>query len=143
MIHGLDTGFLVAAELAEHAEHAPARNVLARLISAGDFMALAPQVVTEFLHVATDPRRLAKPLNMTTANQVAMRWWTAKEVIHVFPDAPATQSFLAWLLQFSLGRKRLLDTILAATYFQFGVRSLLTTNAADFVVFGTFTCITP
>ncbi len=28
MIHGLDTGFLVAAEVAEHAEHKAARNPL-------------------------------------------------------------------------------------------------------------------
>jgi hypothetical protein len=61
----------------------------------------------------------------------------------VFPDAAATSQFLTWLQQFSLGRKRLLDTLLAATYRQAGVHSLLTTNAADFAVFGTFTCITP
>ncbi len=28
MIHGLDTGFLVAAEVTEHAEHADARATL-------------------------------------------------------------------------------------------------------------------
>ena len=32
MIHGLDTGFLVAAEVREHAEHADARDTLARLL---------------------------------------------------------------------------------------------------------------
>ena len=32
MMHGLDTGFLVAAELTEHAEHPAARATLARLI---------------------------------------------------------------------------------------------------------------
>jgi hypothetical protein len=42
-----------------------------------------------------------------------------------------------------LGRKRLLDTLLAATYHQAGVQSLLTTNPGDFVVFGVFTCVTP
>jgi hypothetical protein len=43
-----------------------------------------------------------------------------------------------WLAQFSLGRKRLLDTLLAATYGQAGIRSLLTTNPPDFQVFGVF-----
>ncbi|HPM82775.1 MAG TPA: hypothetical protein PLF81_18860 [Candidatus Anammoximicrobium sp.] len=37
MIHGIDTGFLVAAEMVEHPEHAAARATLARLISASDF----------------------------------------------------------------------------------------------------------
>jgi hypothetical protein len=42
-----------------------------------------------------------------------------------------------------MGRKRLLDTMLAATYRQAGIQSLLTTNKADFLVFAVFTCITP
>ena len=80
---------------------------------------------------------------MTAARQVAEQWWTAREVVRVFPDDAATRQFLAWLHQFSLGRKRLLDTLLAATYRQAGIQSLLTTNQADFSVFGVFTCITP
>ena len=143
MIHGLDTGFLVAAELAEHADNAAARGTLAKFIAAGDYIAIAPQVIAEFVHVSTDSRRLAKPLNMTTANQVAQRWWAATEVIHVYPDDAATQQFLAWVRQFSLGRKRLLDTLLAATFQQAGIYSVLTTNAKDFTIFGVFTCMTP
>jgi hypothetical protein len=80
---------------------------------------------------------------MTAARRIAEQWWTASDVIQVFPDAAATKQFLAWLQQFALGRKRLLDTLLAATYRQAGVPSLLTTNPADFALFGTFTCITP
>ncbi len=36
MIHGLDTGFLVAAEVAEHMEHSPARQTVALLVVADD-----------------------------------------------------------------------------------------------------------
>ena len=42
MIHGLDTGFLVAAEALEHAEHVAARDTLARLFAASDLIAIAP-----------------------------------------------------------------------------------------------------
>jgi len=143
MIHGLDTGFLVAAEMLEHAEHIAARNTFARFLATGDLIAIAPQVLAEFIHVATDPRRFAQPLDMTAARQLAQQWWTAREVVQLFPNDAATRQFLAWLQQFSLGRKRLLDTLLAATYQQAGVQSLLTTNPADFTVFGIFTCITP
>jgi predicted nucleic acid-binding protein len=142
MIHGLDTGFLVAAEVTEHADHAAARNTLARLLSAGDLIAIAPPVLAEFIQIVTDARRFAQPLDMTAAGSLAEQWWTAREVVRVFPDDAATRQFLAWLQQFSLGRKRLLDTLLAATYRQAGVQSLLTTNQADFAVFGVFTSIT-
>lgn len=143
MIHGLDTGFLVAAEMLEHAECAAARQAIASLLTRGDQIAIAPQVLAEFIHVATDPRRFAHPLDTDKARQVVEQWWTSKDVVHAFPDDAATRQFLAWLQQFALGRKRLLDTLLAATYRQAGIQSLLTTNPADFTVFGVFTCITP
>jgi predicted nucleic acid-binding protein len=112
MIHGLDTGFLVAAELQEHADHADARATIARLLGGGDQIAIAPQVLAEFIHVATDSRRFSQPLDMNSACQIAEQWWTARDVVQVFPNH------------------------------QSGVRSILTTNAADFGVFGVFMCIT-
>jgi hypothetical protein len=79
---------------------------------------------------------------VAAARQVAEQWWTAQDVARVFPDDAATRQFLAWMQQFSLGRKRLLDSLLAATYRQAGVQSILTTNPSDFAVFRVFTCIT-
>jgi len=55
---------------------------------------------------------------MNVALDVAEQWWTASDVVQAFPDAGAVRQFLAWLQQLSLGRKRLLDTLLAATYRQ-------------------------
>ncbi len=143
MIHGIDTGFLVAAEIIEHSDHAAARQTLSRLVSAGDAVALAPQVLAEFIHIVTDTRRFAQPLDMSAACHVAEQWWTASDLVQVFPDAGVVRQFFSCLQQFSLGRKRLLDTLLAATYRQAGIASLLTTNPADFTVFGEFSCIVP
>ncbi len=143
MMNGLDTGFLVAAEVLEHADHVAGRDTPARLLAAGNQIAIAPQVLAEFIHIVTDPRRFTNPLDMITARQLAEQWWTAREVVRVFPDHAATWQFLSWLQQFKLGRKRLLDTLLAATYGQAGIQSLLTTNPADFARFGVFTCIPP
>jgi predicted nucleic acid-binding protein len=120
MIHGLDTGFLVAAEVSGHPDHRPARDTLARLSSVGDTFGLAPQVLAEFVHVVTDPRRFTEPLDMASALRVAELWWCAADVMRVFPNELATIQFLTWMRQYSLGRKRLLDTLLAATYHQAG-----------------------
>ncbi len=143
MIHGLDTGFLVAAEVREHAEHADARVTLAHLLSAGDVIAIAPQVLAEFIPVVTDPRRFTQPLDMNAARHIAEQWWTASDVAASLPRRWCRAAFATWLQQFSLDRKRLLDTLLAATYRQAGIQSLLTTNQSDFLVFGVFTCIAP
>ena len=47
--------------------------------------------------------------------QLAEQWWTARDVLRVFPDHGSTWLFLSWLTQFSLGRKRLLDTLKATS----------------------------
>jgi predicted nucleic acid-binding protein len=143
MIHGLDTGFLVAVEMREHALHLPAQATLARVIGAGDQIGIAPQVLSEFIHVGTDPRRFVNALDVTTAGLLAEKWWLARDVVQVFPNDQATRQFFAWLAQFNLGRKRLLDTLLAATYREAGIHSILTTNAADFAILGGFNCIMP
>lgn len=143
MRHGIDTGFLVAAEVVEHAGHASARQRLVELLATGDRFAITPQVLAEFVHVVTDPRRFAQPLDMARARGLAEQWWTARDTDQVFPDEVSTRLFLDWLRRHQLRRKRLLDTLLAATYRQAGILSLLTTNPSDFAVFGDFACITP
>jgi predicted nucleic acid-binding protein len=40
--YGLDTSFLVAAELVEHPEHSATRALMAKLIASGDQFVIAP-----------------------------------------------------------------------------------------------------
>lgn len=143
MIYGMDTGYLVAAEVAEHPQHAAARARLATLMSQGDTIAIAPQVMAEFLHIVTDAKRFGQPLDMPAAIGLAEQWWQAREVSAVYPNDLATRQFLTWLRDHHLGRRRLLDTLLAATYWQANITAILTTNPADFGVFGCFQCVTP
>lgn len=139
MTHGLDTSFLVAVEVASHEEHAACRARFQKLLKAEDTFSLVPQILAEFIHVVTDPRRFSVPLTMEQAIERAETWWNAAEVIHVFPTAESTLLFLGWLEEFKLGRKRLLDTMLASTLQAGGVTSILTLNRDDFAVFGGFT----
>jgi len=139
MIHGIDTSFLVAVEVGSHDEHAACRTRLQRILKAEDQLAIAPQVLAEFIHVVSDPKRFASPLTVAQAVERAEDWWNAAEVVHVLPTAESTLLFLGWLEQHQLGRKRLLDTMLASTLRSGGVTSMLTLNRADFAVFGGFT----
>ena len=139
MTHGLDTSFLVAVEVASHEEHAACRVRFQKLLKAGDTFSLVPQILAEFIHVVTDPRRFSMPLTMEQAVARAETWWNAAEVAHVFPTAESTLLFLGWLEEFKLGRKRLLDTMLASTLQAGGVTSILTLNRDDFATFGGFT----
>jgi predicted nucleic acid-binding protein len=139
MIHGLDTSFLVALEVSSHEEHSVCRARFQKLLKAGDTFCLAPQILAEFIHVVTDPRRFSTPLTVEPAIQRAGIWWNAAEVMQVFPTAESMLLFLSWLEEFGLGRKRLLDTMLASTLQAGGVTSILTLNRDDFAIFGGFT----
>ena len=143
MTHGFDTGFLVAFEVTSHPQHGAARARIQASYVAGDDFALAPQVLSEFIHVVTDGKRFTSPLAIDTALLRARAWWTAAEVKQVFPTGIAVDTFLQWMGMYRLGRKRLLDTILAATYFSAGITSVMSTDSRDFEVFGVFQVVRP
>jgi predicted nucleic acid-binding protein len=138
MTHGFDTTFLVAWEVAVHSDHGASRSLLSALQTAGDDFAIAPQVLAEFVHVVTDGRRFSEPLSTDAAISRAEIWWNSDEVRQVLPNTTSMIEFFAWMRQHRLGRKRILDTLLAATYKAAGISSVLTINAGDFAVFGHF-----
>lgn len=135
MSKGLDTTFLVCLEIKEHPGHTDARNLLQKLLSEKTPLGLAPQVLSEFIHVVSDSRRFEKPIPMEEAIQRASWWWEARETSQVYPTERSTEQFLKWMESHHLGRKRLLDTQLAATYFCSGFPTIVTTNPRDFRLF--------
>ncbi len=139
---GLDTTFLVQVEIQEADGHGAALELLRREIVGRDREAgLAPQVLSEFVHVVTDGRRFERPLSMAQALARADFWWNATEVERIVPDEQVVRQFLAWMREHGLGRKRLLDTLLAATYYRRGVTRIVSSNARDYRVFGVFELI--
>ena len=141
MRHGFDTSLLVAHEVVSHAGHEGARQRVHDLRTAGDGFAIAAQVVTEFVHVVTDPKRFTTALTMEQALERARAWWDSPDVERVEPDDDAVKWFLDAMAKHRLGRKRVLDTMLAAAYRSAGITSLLTLNGADFEAFGEFSCL--
>ena len=134
---GVDTSFLVQLELMELPAHKAAHALLQReILEPQAPLALAPQVLAEFIHVVTDPRRFQRPLTADEAVAKARFWWNAAEVQHVSASNESTVLFLDWMQRHQLGRKRILDTQLAAILWTAGVRQVLTSNPADFQIFG-------
>lgn len=140
---GIDSNFLIACELEEHVHHAASRSLLDSLTSTKEKFALTPQVLTEFLHIVTDGRRLESPRTMDEALELAGLWRTATDVAMIYPTEEAVDLFLRWMDEFRLGRKRILDTMLAANYASAGISRLATLNVDDFKVFGIFQFVSP
>jgi predicted nucleic acid-binding protein len=140
---GIDTTFLVEASIREHPGHLAARMEMDKHLAAGDIFFMAPQVIPEFIHVVTDPRRFERPLKMAEALDTAKAWWNAREMHHTLPTQASMDQFYEWMREFNLGKKRLLDTMLAATYFSHDIHTILSSNARDYSVFERFSVITP
>ena len=132
---GIDTDFLVALGILEHPKHRNSVELRDRLLESGDRFALAPQVVGEFIHVVTDARRFERPLSMDVALEMAGTWWQAEEVTPILPGPEAMRRFFSAMKDRQLGRKRILDTMLASTCLAAGVNRLVTGNPAHYRIF--------
>jgi predicted nucleic acid-binding protein len=143
VIYGLDTSFLVQIEVAEQPGHARAQALKARLLEQGCSFALAGQVLCEFIHIVTDPKRFEHPLSVEAAINRSSIWWNLKEVKNLSSSGWAVQRFHTWMVEHRLGRKRLLDTMLAATFEENQIYHLITSDPGGFSVFKIFEIVDP
>jgi predicted nucleic acid-binding protein len=135
---GLDTSFLVAHAISEHPEHQEAHQWLDEALAKDETFAITSGILAEFIHIVTDARRFENPLDISEALKRVGFWSEAREVIVVSPDDMTNALWLEWLAEFQLGRKRLLDTLIAVTWHVAGVYEICTLNPRDFKVFEVF-----
>jgi predicted nucleic acid-binding protein len=140
---GLDCNILVQLALADHQANTVTVAVVQAEVKSGGRLVFPPLVINEFLHVITDARRFSPPLTMVEALDWVENFLGHPAVNLIEPTPESLRQTLRWMRQFDLGRKRILDTHLAAVLLTAGVRRLLTSNPRDFTVFGIFEIVTP
>ena len=132
----LDTDVLVHWTMEGAPHHHEVRQLLELEVREhGHRIALLPQVCWEFLHVVTDVRRFADPLTMEQALSRVRDLWGAPETVRLQPGPAVVHRVLELMRENKLGRKRILDTVLAATLEGAGTRRLATLNVDDFRIF--------
>jgi uncharacterized protein len=140
---GLDCNILVQLAFAEHPANTKSQKMVAAEIESGTDLVFPSLIITKFLHIVTDGRRFSPPFTMAEA----VAWiqeFMANPAVRLLQSTPTSlDQTLQWLTQFNLGRKRILDTHLAAVLHTNGVRRLLTSNPSDFAVFGVLETVTP
>ena len=140
---GLDCNILVQLAFADHAANAKTVAAVQTETQKGEKLVFPSLVVAEFLHVATDARRFDPPLTMSETLDWIEEFLKNPTIGLLEPDQASMDQMLRWMRQFNLGRKRILDTQLAAILPTNGVRRLLTSNPTDFAVFGVLETVTP
>ena len=78
---------------------------------------------------------------MVEAIHRAEMWWDAEEVLRLYPDEHSVTNFFAFLKLHRLGRKHLLDSLLAASFHSAQVRRIVTNNGGDARLLGDFEII--
>jgi len=78
---------------------------------------------------------------MEEALEIYSQWWQAGECRNVEPTQHSFPLFVDWMQRHRLGRKRVLDTLLAANYYSAGIKRIATTDWRDFRIFGLFDVI--
>jgi predicted nucleic acid-binding protein len=139
----LDTDVLVNWAMRGAPRHAAARKLVRAEISAGRSLAIAVQVLWEFLHVVTDPRRFVTPMPMSSALVTTRALWDAPDTQRIVVGPRTAHRTLELLRTLQLGRKRILDTALAATLEEAGIDRLATFNRGDFEAFTFLEIIEP
>jgi len=133
---GLDTDVLVGWLHGESEHHRASRDLIERELADGETrLGLTAQVAFELVHVVTDPRRFDQALAMDEAIALVHDLWQSPDVARVPAPPRVLGRTLELLRAYTLGRKRILDTALAATLEAAGIRRLATWNPGDYAVF--------
>lgn len=143
-VWGVDTNVLVHWAIADSPYHVRVRQFFIREIShPRRQLGLTQQVLYELLHVVTDGRRFERPLSMKAALGLARDLWLSPEVKPLGAPELVLDRTLELMELHQLGRKRILDTSLAAIMEACGVETLVTFNLKDFQIFPFLEAVSP
>ncbi len=144
MRRGLDTNVLVYTHIPAMPDHEIVRRFLhAQLHDPETTLAVTAQILHEFVHVVTDPRRFEPPVAMAEALAITRLYLNRTNVDCVVTDAACVREAFDLLEQHALGRNRIADTLFAATLLHHDIHEVITCNPGDFRGFEGLTVIDP
>lgn len=133
MIFGVDSNILVHFFLEESELHGATRQFLSQtVLTNGNQLGISESTLLEFLHVVTDPKRFQRPLSMRQALHASQELLYSKDCVLFGAHRTILLRTLELLELYRLGRKRILDTFLAATLEVAGIKKMITCNKKDF-----------
>lgn len=140
----LDTDVFVAWAMSGAPHHVPARILVeGELATKRGKIVLTQRTIEEFLHVVTDPKRFEHPFTMKAALDFVESVVRTRDVMCIAPSAMVVPRTLELLRAYALGRKRILDTALAAHLQLARISRLATFNGKDFAQFDFLTIVDP
>ena len=138
----VDTNVLLRRAQPSHPSHGSAVQSVAKLMARNTPVYFTPQIAIEFWSVATRP---ASQNGLGLSREIVLaELATIEELLTLLPDSPAI--FHEWKRLVALHRvvgARVHDARLAAVANVYGVKCILTFNAADFARFENLAILDP
>jgi len=144
MRRGIDTNVLIYAHMTELPQHERVRSYLLNQLAQDDLtLVVTPGILHELVHVITDSRRFNPPVTMADALVLARSYLNRTNVECLSIDASTLARAFRLLERYQLSRKRIADTLFAASLLDHDVHELITCNLDDFRIFADLTLIDP
>ena len=136
MICGVDANVLIYSAIDAMPEHKKVLAFFERRVLKGDITcAVSFPTLLEFIHITTDPKRFSPALTIEESLAIAEQYWQAADWRQLIPKPTTGSRAFALLREHKLGRKRLIDTYLAATLLDHEITALITCDTSDFKTF--------
>jgi len=128
----LDTNILVHAYNRSSPHQQEAAKVVKKAMRGETQACLAPQVLYEFFAVATNAKRVEKPMTTQQAADLCIDLWECNEIEKINPSAIAPIEVFKLAKSQKLNKAEIFDCILAVTAKENQVEAIYTENTADF-----------
>lgn len=135
---GIDSNFFVDLDEPLSPRHEKVTKMFDEWRMSENDLFIFYHVFLEYLHVITDPKRVKIPLTMKQALDRVDYWQSHSRIKVIYPDEKDFSLCECWLKTYNLGRNRLIDTLIAASYYNNGITEIWTSNPKDFEIFEEF-----
>ena len=138
----LDTNILLSASDRDRSAFAACRQIISRPADVGYHLYIGPQVVREYIVVATRPVEV-NGLGLTGTDALHNIGQFQRRTIMVGESEKSVEKLLTLISQYSVSGKRIHDANIIAVMFENGISCLLTLNTDDFKTFSGIELYTP
>lgn len=128
----IDTNILVFAHNKQSPHHPKANQLLKNALKLEFVGCLTHQNLLEFFSVITNPKRVEKPLELSTAISVMEAYWESSKIVKICPTPKTFSKTLQFSKKHGLAKAEIFDCYLAATMFENGVLEIYTENVSHF-----------
>ena len=139
----VDTNILVYRADQASTFHLPSINLINRGLKGDISLCLAPQNLTEFYAIMTDPKRVTNPIDPVTACVEIERYLQSQNIRKIYQTADLMSKLLELINKYPPTRQQIFDLQLIATMLVNDVTRIYTFNAKHFQPYREIEVIVP